>query len=602
MRKGISKLIIISMMVLLSFTTVSASTESIVDISGMSIHQIQEQVDKGFITYEQLTGIYLDRIEAYNEQYAAIITVNKEALAQAKALDEEFKETGRRSMLHGIPVLVKDNIDVKGMPTTAGAKGLLKNLPNENAEIIENVIEAGGIVIAKANMDEFAFNAAMSKSMFGLVKNGYDLNTSSYGSSGGTGAGIAADLAVVGIGTDTGTSIRVPSSANNLYGLRPTKTTISSDGVIQFESTRDVSGPMAKYPEDAAILYGIMSGQKEILIDKADTSALEGLKVGILRSQYNKSPDYIQRLMDSKIQDLKDAGVKVSYVSSFSLSYDFDASNFCYEFGQYIKNTTGPIQSLKDLINSGEYSQYIDGYAGYNCESDYRNTQSFKTYQSKRDANIASANRQFANEGIDILIYPTITERLKSLSSSLYNSVDSYAYAISPQTGFPAMNVPMGFASGLPYGMEMVAKSDKDTLLLQVASYLDSVDSTYVLPEISPALYTPIEKIPQLQEIIAKEHKETEYKEVQEEMQAFLDNYSDYEDKEKTANELIAAYEAVPEILIQKEIARKAKIMKYIKIAAIILTVVLLLLLLLILRVRKVNRIRNKRRRMQERR
>lgn len=581
MKKSIGKFILLNLILMLNIVPVFAQekTEAIVDFSHATITEIQDLVEQGFLTYEQITRIYLDRIDAYNDQYAAIITVNEKAIEKAQALDIEFKETGRRSLMHGIPVLVKDNIDVLGMPTTAGAKGLLNNFPKKNASIIENLVEAGALVIAKANMDEFAFNAGMSYSSFGLVKNAFDLNRTSYGSSGGSAVGVAANLAVVGIGTDTGTSIRIPSSAANLYGLRPSWHSVSGDGVIKFESLRDVTGPMAKHAEDAAIVYGIMSNKEAIILDVENTEFLQGLRIGVLNSQINAAPSFMRTLIYDKLELLKQAGAKIINVSSFNLNYAFDASNFCYDFNEHIKGTEGPIRSLDDLIASKAYTQYIDGYSGYFCNNDYQKTESFKSYLNGRKENIARANNQFKNLGIDVLVYPTINESVGILSSSAYNNVKSYTYLISPQTGFPAMNVPIGFNNGLPYGMEVVAQENKDALLLNIAGYLDHIHPTYTLPNISPNLYSPITQIDSLLTILGNEHKEQEYKDVQSSIHDFVYHYNDYDQKEAVALDLIASYEAVPEILVQKELARIAKQKKIIKNILIGLSVSILALI-----------------------
>ena len=254
------------------------ATSSIINIDKLNIVEIQENIDKGYLTYETLTKIYLERIEKYNEQYDAIITINQNAIAEAKLLDEEYKKSGRRSLMHGIPIIVKDNIDVKGLPTTNGTKALLDSYPYENAPIIQKLIDAGAIVLAKTNMDEFAFHAEHSSSSFGMVKNAYNLEYSSYGSSGGTAVGVA----VAGIGTDTGSSIRIPASANNLVGLRPTTSLIDNKGIIKFEVTRDVAGPITKYVIDNAIMLEIINNQgKKYTNFNKDISEI---KIGVFKA------------------------------------------------------------------------------------------------------------------------------------------------------------------------------------------------------------------------------------------------------------------------------------------------------------------------------
>ncbi len=548
MKKEIKYILILLLSLILSIQGVLAQTEAVIDFSEASIEEIQEYVDAGFLTYETITKIYLERIEAYSEQYQSIITVNPHALDEARALDILYENEGKLSKLHGIPIIVKDNIDVKGLPTTSGAKGLLQNIAKEDATVVKNLRDAGAIFIAKANMDEFAFNAGMSSSMFGLVRNAYDLNISSYGSSGGTASAVASNLAVVGLGTDTGTSIRVPSAANNLYGLRPSKDSVSDQGIINFEFLRDTVGPMAKHAADAKLVYQIMSGNTD------DTSYdMSQLRIGVLVSEVEKAPQFIKKMVQEKIDILKASGVSFVDVSRPKIIYSFDASNFCYDFNQYIKGTEGPIQSLQDLINSGGYTQYIAGYSGYYCNHDYTKTSDFKAYLNMRQQNIKSAQTFFENNQIDALLYPTLAEKLKPLSSSIYNAVASYSYAIPPQTGFPGLNIPIGFHDGVPYGMELVGVKNSDLKLLEIANYLDSESPSYHLPEISPSLYTPIPQIETLREYIDNSHFEQEYQEVQESMRYFLEHYPNMQDRSATADRLIAIYKEVPSVLEDKK-------------------------------------------------
>ena len=194
------KKFIFLLILLIPFKVLSLE-QAVVDINELTIYEIQEYVDKGYLTYEKIVRLYLDRIEAYNEQYNALITINENAIEEAKKLDLEYQESGRRSLIHGLPVIVKDNIDVKGMPTTNGASGLLDSYPYENAEVVQKLIDNGAIIIAKANMDEFAFNATYTHSSFGDTYNAYNTLYSSYGSSGGSAVSVASNLAVFALGT-----------------------------------------------------------------------------------------------------------------------------------------------------------------------------------------------------------------------------------------------------------------------------------------------------------------------------------------------------------------------------------------------------------------
>lgn len=533
-----------------SFTSVNASTEALVDFSGASIEEIQEYVEGGLLNYETITQIYLERIEKYNDDYKAIININENVIEEAKALDKEFKEKGRRSLIHGIPVLVKDNIDVEGLPTTAGAKGLSKNIALEDAKIIKNLKEQGALIIAKANMDEFAFHAIVSYSSYGIVANAYDLSISSYGSSGGTAAGIAADMAVVGIGTDTGTSIRIPSAANNLYGLRPTQNSLSSDGMIHFESLRDTSGPMAKHAKDAALLYHLMKDGE----DSFEPQEISDLKIGVITSKMKESSPFIRKLVNEKIEILKELGVSFVELPALSLQYEFDANNLCYEFNEYIKGTQGPIQSLQDLINTKEYVSYIDAYVNEHCASNYQDTNKFKSYLKVRENNIQIANQYFKKHDVDAILYPNLNTKLHKKDVSLAARVGIYASIVAPQTGFPSINIPAGFHEGLPYGVEILAPKDQDDLLLSLAIMLDEVDPTYRLPSISPTLYEPIPEIERLMEITQENRSKQEHIKVQKNIEYFLENYGNLHHRQKTAQRLIEIYDSTDDYLQKQRV------------------------------------------------
>lgn len=557
--KRLFKITIVIFAGILSVISIEAKyTEAMIDITGMSIRQLQQAVDEGRLNYETITRIYLDRIEAYADDYNVIISINEQAIEEAKALDVIYKEQGRNSEVFGMPILVKDNIDVKGMPTTAGAKGLINNYPIADAPLIENLREAGVIFLAKTNMDEFAFNGSYSRSGFGLVKNGFNPLYSSYGSSGGSAVGVALELAVAALGSDTGVSIRIPSSASNLVGLRPTKTTVPEGGIITFESERDVVGPMAKSAEDAALIYSAMT-QTELQQQRDD---LTGVVMGILTPQVNKASGFIQTLFNKRVEELKSLGATVINVASLNISYAFDAGNFCYEFNQYIKGTQGPINSLRSLVNSGEYTQYIDSYLGYYCDYNYKETSTFKTYLSNRNNTIQSVTQQFNNLNIDVLIYPTMQKSMMTLDQAMVNNVPTYSYMIAPQTGFPSINVPMGFYEGLPYGMEMIAKTNEDYLLLEVTRQLESQTNYQVSIDAVPALYEPMDNIDALFEILAIEHEAIEYEPVMEKLNDFLVDYIHYDDKDATAQAILEEYENVPAVIQENKRLRRIKLLK----------------------------------------
>ena len=556
------------------------ATSSIINIDKLNIVEIQENIDKGYLTYETLTKIYLERIEKYNEQYNAIITINQNAIAEAKLLDEEYKKSGRRSLMHGIPIIVKDNIDVKGLPTTNGTKALLDSYPYENAPIIQKLIDAGAIVLAKTNMDEFAFHAEHSSSSFGMVKNAYNLEYSSYGSSGGTAVGVAAGLAVAGIGTDTGSSIRIPASANNLVGLRPTTSLIDNKGIIKFEVTRDVAGPITKYVIDNAIMLEIINNQgKKYTNFNKDISEIT---IGVFKDQYNGATSFIKDLMSKQIEKLKSLGATVEFVNSFSPNYQFNANTLCYEFNEYLKGTTSKIKSLNDLIKTKEYTHHIEGYNNSYCNYDYSKTQAFKNYLGNRNNNINYVNNKFGD--YDAFIYPTIKNEVVKLTNINNYKVKTFSSSIAPLVGFPAISIPIGFYNNLPYGMEILAKANNEEILYIIAYNLEKDNNFYEQPEIAPSLYTINNNIPILLNYYENSNEE-KFEEIKKKTKTFLDNYNDIDDKDETIELLIKEYEETTTIdLPTKELSTNNSKEKYRIIAIYIFIDIIILLAVLIKR------------------
>ena len=214
------KVFIVLLLSLFFVSKVSALTEAPIDINKMSMLEISDALDKGIITSEQLVNMYLERIEAYDEQFNSINQLNENALEDAKKLDKERLEGKVRSKLHGVPILVKCNIDAKGIPTTAGTKSLSDNYPIENSFVVQKLIDAGAIVLGSTNMSELAFSAKNSYSSYGQVNNVFNVDYTPYGSSGGSAVAVSASFAAVALGTDTNSSVRLPAAGAGLVGLR----------------------------------------------------------------------------------------------------------------------------------------------------------------------------------------------------------------------------------------------------------------------------------------------------------------------------------------------------------------------------------------------
>lgn len=534
------KKIIIFLILLIPINVEANYSESVVDVFSMNIYEIQEAVDRGYINYELLAKLYLERIETYESSFNSIITLNENILEEARVKDIEYKKDGRISILHGIPLIIKDNIDVLGMPTTAGSKALLKNYPLKNAELVQKLIDQGALVMAKSNMSEFAFSATNSYSSYGHVRNAYDMRYSSYGSSGGTAVAVALGFATAGIGTDTNSSIRMPASAAALVGLRPTYGSVSSEGIIPYDKERDVAGPIARNSIDAAIIFQAISDDfsmdfKEdlsdykigVLVDFFQVDAKSSLKP--YQATYKPISDLMQEMLNILVLE----GAELIEIENLYNKYYDSIKNstysgvlFCYDFNQYIKGTEGPIKNYNDLLRGGGYIQNLS-YYNVSCNYDLRNVR-IKAINQKKDQFKEKLQAQMDSYGVDVLLYPTTKNRLILLSESGANSMSSL---FAPVTGMPAINLAIGFVDNLPYGMEVLARHNEEALLLNIGNVIESNTLFYHLSKQAPMLYQVSEEKVVLKELYDQFYLNDEYQELNEKARKIFLNQLDFDSK-----------------------------------------------------------------------
>ena len=543
---------------------INALTESVIDITEMDIFELQEAIDNDLINYETITKIYLDRINEYDKNYKAIISINEKAIDEAKKCDEIYKKEGRKSILFGIPIIVKDNIDVYGLPTTAGAKSLKDNYPNNNATLIQNLIDKGAIIIGKANMSEFAFMASSSVSSYGTVKNAYNINYSSYGSSGGSAVSVATSFAALGIGTDTNMSVRGPSSANNLYGMRPTFNSISSQGIIAYDITRDTAGPITKTAKENAVMLAAMKGEDEKTYINTN-STLKGKKIGILKqfidgtaTGLDNSDSEVNELFYKTVDLLKENGVEIIEIDNFyNSTYNSISNNtvagwtMCYAFNNYIKNTTGTIRSFNKLAASSGHIYSLWGYTT-DC-SRAVSSNIISKYDDKKTSYKNAFEKLFNNNELDAIMYPTLNNKLLKVGTS---GLKSNAMHISPVLGVPDITIPMGEINGLYYGFDLIGLKNSEKTLYDIAISYNEINNTYVLPSIAPNLYEIKEEVKNLKErylknknknyekVKSKELSE-EYKTIINDIKEYFKNYNEIENKEEKAKELTKDYNEI---------------------------------------------------------
>src|ERR1700752_4405393 len=318
---------------LLMFGTVMLSagaqnSDKAFHVDEATISDVHAAYKSGALTSVRLVQAYLERIRACDQagpKLNVVIFLNPRALEEAAALDEHFRRTGKVvGPLHGIPVLLKDNVNTNDMPTTGGSLSLAGYTPATDAAITQKLRSAGAIILAKVNLHEFAIWGETVSSIQGQTRNPYALPRTPGGSSGGTGAGVAANFAIAGIGTDTVNSIRSPASANNIVGIRPTLGLVSRAGIVPYSFTQDAAGPLARTVTDAAKMLNVLVGYdpndpptawsvgnfEEDYTKFLKANGVQGKRIGVLRSFFGTAPvnDEVNRIANRAVEDLKRSG------------------------------------------------------------------------------------------------------------------------------------------------------------------------------------------------------------------------------------------------------------------------------------------------------
>ena len=552
---------------LLFQVNVTALNKAVIDITQMSLTELSEALEQKLITSEELVELYLDRINEYDKNYQSIISVNKNALLEAKKLDEERASGSVRTPLHGIPIVVKDNIDVKDLPTTGGAKALKDNYPKANAFVIQKLVDAGAIIIAKTNMSEFAFYASSSNSSYGRVKNAFNPEYSAYGSSGGSAVAIAASFAAAALGTDTNASVRAPASANNVVGLRPSLGLISRTGVLPYDTERDTVGPITKTVADAIAIMNIINAYddkdkksiNEIRVSyQVSRKSFEGITLGVpikflTGSDSNNLPENkatyaeVESLMKAALAKMEANGAKIVYIDEYYTTdtdgwYNVSVSGatFCDGFNEYILGTTGKIRNFSALANASGKITGLSGYearcnGGYSLESKIAPKNKYRDYVQKI----------MTDNNLDLIVYPASKNKLlKNNSSAKFLNLSSHA---SSTINYPAMVVPLGFdKDNLPYGIEFMAPTNNEQLLFDVAAVYESLNGNRNIPEIAPSLYEISDEVQKLvnnyRKTVSKKKCTSAETKWLKSAETYFRAYSENEDVETEAINLNAKY------------------------------------------------------------
>lgn len=480
----------------------AAATRPPFDVTEASIDQVQQALKHGTCTCEQVVQAYQARIAAYDKptKLNAIVVTNPQALATARHLDAEYRRTGNMRPLHCIPLIIKDNYNTAGLQTTAGSLALKGLAPTEDATLVRALKAAGAIVLAKSNMAEWAFSPMVTiSSIAGETRNPYNLAHVPAGSSGGTAAAVAASFGTAGLGTDTGNSIRGPSSHTALVGFRPTLGLLSRAGITPLYLRNDTGGPMARSVADATRLLEVMAtgpdpadpltrygagkippqGYRQFL--KKD--GLRGARIGALRTLSERHPDpQVKALFEQAVADLRKAGavvVDVEIPDFDQVSKNQWASVFKHDVNQYLAalGPKAPVHTIDQVLASGKYSAYIkenlqDELAHGVVPSAATAGRGEAYTDPRRIAFRQAVTAVMDRQKLGALVYPTWNNPPAKIGDFKGYKGDN-SQLIAPHTGQPAFTVPMGFTyDNLPAGLQFLGRSfDEPTLITYTYAY-----------------------------------------------------------------------------------------------------------------------------------
>ncbi|MBP7778251.1 MAG: amidase [Acidobacteria bacterium] len=468
--------------------TTPAASVSLFEVHERSILELQTAQTEGRVTSRGLVQSYLARIAAYDQAGPALNTIvllNPRALDEADALDRERAASGPRGPLHGIPILVKDNYDTVGMPTSGGALGLALLPPSADAFQVQKLRAAGAVVLGKTTMHELAAGITTISSLTGQTRNPYDLMRVPGGSSGGTGAGVAASFAAAGMGSDTCGSIRIPAANQNLVGLRVTRGLSSRTGVMPLSDTQDVAGPLARSVTDLAIVLDATVGPDPADPVTADAQAhvpasyrdgfagasLKGLRIGVLTALFGAAPedDEVGIVVRAALDAMKAQGAEVVDATVPGLDELLAESSvigdeFKFDLAAYLaKHPGAPVSSLGEILDRGLNHAALEQTFRLRNQPATRESEHYRLALVKRRALREAVVSTLEGHKLDVLVYPTLRRKPALIGEAQIGTTCQ----LSATTGLPALSMPAGFTvDGLPVGIELLGPAFSEAALL----------------------------------------------------------------------------------------------------------------------------------------
>ncbi len=488
------------------------------EFSEANIADLHDRLQRGEVRSEQLVEWYLERIARIDQDGArlnAIIELNPDAVEIARALDAEWRRAGPRGPLHGIPVVLKANIDTADqMHTSAGSLALAGHTPATDAFIVKRLRDAGAVILGKANLSEWAnFRSRRSSSgwssLGGQTRNPYDLTRSPCGSSSGSAVAVAANLSVVAIGTETDGSIVCPSGSNGIVGIKPTLGLVSRSGIIPIAHSQDTAGPMARTVRDAAILLTAITGVDaedpatagaEIHHDYSANLTADGLRgkrIGVLRSYYGAgSNPGVESLLAESIAVLRNQGAEIVDDIRFDTpglgdaEYEVLLFEFRSGLNAYLEKTRAPVESLAELIDfNDDHAGDVLALFGQDIfiDAQARGPLTDPAYLAARDTcrRLArdSLDNALSEHQLDALVAPTNGPawKIDHVNGDSFHVGSSSLAAIS---GYPNITVPAGQVGGLPIGLSFMGNAWNEKQLIEIAYAFEQATEARPVPDL----------------------------------------------------------------------------------------------------------------------